>query len=108
MVMPSTSDLRARRKEAALGDHTFAAEHKRAGKFGPVQVQKLSIPRNLKGLPPAYIESCRVSDSALALATLLGVFLAVNAGNLPNGLAEFLEVRVTVENILLLVGFLVV
>jgi exopolysaccharide biosynthesis polyprenyl glycosylphosphotransferase len=107
MITSPALKLRARREESD-GGASYAGEHKTADEFGPVRVQNLSGPRNLKVLSSAYTEFCRVADSGLALSALLGVFVAVNAGNLPHGLTDFLALRLTVENVLLLVGFLVV
>jgi exopolysaccharide biosynthesis polyprenyl glycosylphosphotransferase len=63
--------------------------------------------RRLRGLPPAYVEICRIADPLLAVSVLLGVFLLANIGNFPGGLAEFLAIRVTLKNAVLLLGFVI-
>jgi exopolysaccharide biosynthesis polyprenyl glycosylphosphotransferase len=55
----------------------------------------------------SYIRLVRVGDTVLGLAALVGGFLAANLGRMPAGADEFLEMRLTVRNLLLLVAFLV-
>lgn len=47
----------------------------------------------------------RIGDAILALATLAAVVVAGNADNMPQGVEEFLAIRVTVKNVLLLAAF---
>ncbi len=49
----------------------------------------------------------RLGDLATAVGALLGGFLAANPGNTPVGLQEFLGMRLTVRNLMLVVGFAV-
>jgi len=53
--------------------------------------------------PPAT--RWRVADAFLGVAILLSVLVVGNADRMPQGLEEFLAVRLTVKNILLLTGF---
>ena len=52
------------------------------------------------------LELCRTADTAIVLAVLLTAFVVSNLGQTPTGLSEFLAVRLTVKNLLLIVGFL--
>jgi exopolysaccharide biosynthesis polyprenyl glycosylphosphotransferase len=54
-----------------------------------------------------YHQLCRIFDLAVALGVLLGAFLVTNIGRMPHGFAEFLEIRLTISNVLLLLGFAV-
>lgn len=47
----------------------------------------------------------RYLDMTVAVAVLLGVLVASNAGNLPKGVGGFLAIRVTIKNVLLLAVF---
>ena len=51
------------------------------------------------------IHLARVGDTAVVLVALLGEFIVTNLGHMPSGLREFLAVRLTVKNLVLLVGF---
>ena len=57
--------------------------------------------------PTGYIGLARVGDTVAGLLALLGGFLAANLGRMPAGMEEFLEMRLTIRNLLLLVSFLV-
>jgi exopolysaccharide biosynthesis polyprenyl glycosylphosphotransferase len=52
-----------------------------------------------------FLRWARLSDMAVALTGLMGAFLITNAGRMPGGLREFLALRLTVKNLLLLVAF---
>ena len=58
--------------------------------------------------PTGYTRLVRVGDTVLGLAALVGGFLAANLGRTPAGVEEFLEMRLTVRNLLLLGSFMVV
>ena len=47
----------------------------------------------------------QIADSILAIALLGGVVVATNLDQMPGGLEEFLAIRLTVKNVLLLTGF---
>lgn len=47
----------------------------------------------------------RIGDTAIAVVVLLGGFLASNIDRMPTGLQGFLEMRLTIKNLLLVVGF---
>jgi exopolysaccharide biosynthesis polyprenyl glycosylphosphotransferase len=47
----------------------------------------------------------RLADSAMVLVVLLAVFVVSNVGMMPHGLSEFLAVRLTIKNVLLIVAF---
>jgi exopolysaccharide biosynthesis polyprenyl glycosylphosphotransferase len=52
-----------------------------------------------------YLRIARIGDTAIAVGVLLGGFLASNVDRMPAGLEGFLEIRLTVRNLLLVVGF---
>lgn len=54
---------------------------------------------------PFIIKLYRFSDLAIALLMLFGVLMATNLRRTPSGIEEFLALRVTVKNLLLLGGF---
>jgi exopolysaccharide biosynthesis polyprenyl glycosylphosphotransferase len=54
-----------------------------------------------------YVSMCRAIETPIAVALLLGVFLISNLGRLPGGLHDFLGLRITVKNLLLISGFAV-
>ena len=54
-----------------------------------------------------YLRLCRVIDATLGPVLLLGVFVLTNFGATTTGLDEFLGLRVTVRNLLYVVGFAV-
>lgn len=53
--------------------------------------------------PPAA--GWRVADALLGVTILLGVFIAGNVDRMPQGVEEFLAVRLSLKNVLLLTGF---
>jgi exopolysaccharide biosynthesis polyprenyl glycosylphosphotransferase len=55
----------------------------------------------------SYLRLSQISDISIALVTLLGLFILDNLGHIPQGWQEFLEVRLTVKNLGLLVAFTV-
>src|SRR5512133_2917330 len=57
--------------------------------------------------PALFVRLARLSDTVIALATLITAFLVTNVGRMPHGLQDFLALRLTVKNLLLLVGFAV-
>jgi exopolysaccharide biosynthesis polyprenyl glycosylphosphotransferase len=71
-----------------------------------------------RGLPPfsaggppnrrLYIALCQVTDTAVALVSLIAAFLLTNLGHMPTGLDGFLAMRITVQNFLLVGLFLLV
>ncbi len=52
-----------------------------------------------------YLRVARIGDTAIAVLVLLGGFLASNIEHMPGGLQDFLGMRVTVKNFLLVFGF---
>lgn len=60
-----------------------------------------------RAAPTPYTRLVRAADTAVALLALLGAFVVANLDRMPGGLAAFLELRFTVKNFLLLVGFTV-
>ena len=52
-----------------------------------------------------YLAMCRAIETPLAVALLLAVFLATNLARAPGGFDEFLALRVTVKNLLLVLAF---
>jgi exopolysaccharide biosynthesis polyprenyl glycosylphosphotransferase len=55
----------------------------------------------------SYLRLSRISDTSIALVTLLGLFILDNVGHIPLGWEEFLGARLTVKNLGLLVAFAV-
>ena len=55
-----------------------------------------------------FFRIARMADTAIGVITLLGGFLAATADRMPAGLQEFLAIRLTVRNLLLVLGFTVV
>ena len=53
----------------------------------------------------SYLRLARISDTALALIALLGLFILDNVGHIPQGWGEFLDARLTVKNLGLLTFF---
>jgi exopolysaccharide biosynthesis polyprenyl glycosylphosphotransferase len=56
----------------------------------------------------SYIRLVRAGDTLLGVAALVGGFLIANLGRMPAGADEFLEMRLTVRNLLLLGAFMLV
>lgn len=52
-----------------------------------------------------FLRMARIGDTAIAVVVLLGGFLASNIDRMPTGLQGFLEIRLTIKNLLLVVGF---
>jgi exopolysaccharide biosynthesis polyprenyl glycosylphosphotransferase len=52
-----------------------------------------------------FVRLARYSDMVIAVAALVAAFLVTNVGRMPHGLGDFLALRLTVKNLLLLVGF---
>ena len=64
-------------------------------------------PSRPNGEARVQLRLVRLSDSIVVLAALLAAFLAANIGRMPNGLADFLAMRVTVKNLVMLALFIV-
>ncbi len=81
----------------------------RAGAIRALPTRKAAPRERGKFVPPAYqplsVELLRTTDTFIAGAVLVGVFVAVNASNLSYAGAEFLLLRVSAKNLLLLCGF---
>jgi lipopolysaccharide/colanic/teichoic acid biosynthesis glycosyltransferase len=54
-----------------------------------------------------YLRLCRTVDVVVALSALVGVFIVANIGRMPDGLGDFLAIRLTVKSLLLLAFFCV-
>lgn len=52
-----------------------------------------------------YVSMCRAIETPVAVALLLVVFLVSNLSRFPNGFHDFLGLRITVKNLLLVSGF---
>src|SRR3954471_22067148 len=52
-----------------------------------------------------FLRMARIGDTAIAVVVLLGGFLASNIDRMPTGIQGFLEMRLTIKNLLLVVGF---
>lgn len=58
------------------------------------------------GYQPFALELLRITDAFIAGAILVAVFIGVNVDNLPVALTDFLLMRVSVKNLLLMCGFI--
>jgi exopolysaccharide biosynthesis polyprenyl glycosylphosphotransferase len=67
----------------------------------------VAIARSAARPPTEHIltEVYRFADTAMVLAVLISVFVVSNLGQMPQGLSEFLAVRLTIKNLLLIIGF---
>jgi len=54
-----------------------------------------------------YLALCRVSDTIVAVGVLLGAFLLANVQRMPDGLDDFLGMRITLKNLVMLGVFAV-
>lgn len=52
-----------------------------------------------------FVRLCRAGDPIVALTVLLATFVVTNADSIPHGLGQFLEVRLSIRNVVLLIGF---
>ena len=52
-----------------------------------------------------FFRVARLADMAIGVAALLGGFLAATSDHMPAGLQGFLEIRLTVKNLLLVLGY---
>ena len=52
-----------------------------------------------------YLALSRVTDTAVAVAVLLGAFLLANVQRMPGGLDDFLGMRITLKNLVMLMVF---
>ena len=52
-----------------------------------------------------FLRWARWSDMAVALTALVGAFLLTNVGRMPEGFGDFLALRLTVKNVVLLIAF---
>jgi exopolysaccharide biosynthesis polyprenyl glycosylphosphotransferase len=55
--------------------------------------------------PALFIRLTRISDLIVGFGGLIGAFMVTNLGRMPNGFREFLSLRLTVKNLLLLLAF---
>jgi exopolysaccharide biosynthesis polyprenyl glycosylphosphotransferase len=76
----------------------------------PVDRQSIGPPLS----PPAerlrarrFLRITRIGDTAIGVIVLLGGFIASNLDRMPQGFQEFLELRLTVRNLLLVLGYTV-
>src|SRR4051794_1666083 len=52
-----------------------------------------------------FFRIARLADTAIGVSALLGGFLATTIDRMPAGAREFLEIRMTLKNLLLVAGF---
>src|SRR5688572_5840158 len=55
--------------------------------------------------PPQRLTAWQIADALLAICVLAGAVIATNLDHMPGGLDEFLAIRLTVKNVLLITGF---
>jgi exopolysaccharide biosynthesis polyprenyl glycosylphosphotransferase len=81
----------------------------------PIRLNELGLPAEVPTAPPArstprraerlYLSLCRAIETPIAVVLLLLVYLATNLMRAPSGFDDFLALRVTVKNLLLVLGF---
>jgi exopolysaccharide biosynthesis polyprenyl glycosylphosphotransferase len=79
-------------------------------RYGPSPRHRRSAPSSYARQPEApevrlQLQLMVLSDTVVVVGVLLAVFIVSNAGRMPEGLAEFLALRVTVRNLVLLALF---
>src|SRR4051794_5094055 len=57
--------------------------------------------------PALFVRLARFSDMVVALAALIAAFVLTNVGRMPQGFTDFLALRLTVKNLVLLLAFAV-
>src|SRR5919106_728235 len=70
---------------------------------GPQEARRAAI-----AVPPRmalFLRWARLCDMTVALTALIGAFLITNVGRMPGGFGEFLALRLTVKNVVLLLAF---
>lgn len=67
--------------------------------------QVASLSASEHRLTRRYLRVARVGDTLIAVLVLIGGFLASNRDRMPTGLQEFLEIRLTIKNLVLVLGF---
>src|SRR5215203_568685 len=55
--------------------------------------------------PALFVRMARLSDLVVAVMALIGAFMLTNVGRMPHGFGEFLALRLTVKNLVLLLAF---
>jgi exopolysaccharide biosynthesis polyprenyl glycosylphosphotransferase len=55
--------------------------------------------------PALFVRLARLSDMVVGLGALIGAFVVTNVGRMPQGFGDFLALRLTVKNLVLLLGF---
>ena len=58
--------------------------------------------------PAVFVRLARISDAVVAVGALIGAFLVTNVGRMPQGFGDFLALRITVTNLLLVLAFALV
>src|SRR5688572_29183209 len=99
-----TSGQRASRLPANLGDPTDRPHGSSHGGTSDWNGRRAIAGRQSPTVE-LFLQLCRLSDTAVALSALLVLFVIANLGRLPSGLDDFLGVRLSVKNCLLLVVF---
>src|SRR4051794_9678153 len=54
--------------------------------------------------PAVFVRLARISDAVVAVGALVGAFLMTNVGRMPQGFGDFLALRITVTNLLLVLA----
>src|SRR3954471_6355388 len=73
----------------------------------PDQLESPSTREDLRPDQRLYLQMCRAIDTPLAAVLLLVSFLAMNVGRTSAGFDDFLALRITFKNLLMVVGFAV-
>ena len=78
---------------------------KRRSVNGAHPVPRFPRPESRRPREALFLRWARRSDTTIAVVMLISAFLATNLGRMPWGFHEFLAMRLTVKNLLLLIGF---
>ena len=73
--------------------------------FGPIGDSALRARSDLRPAERLYLSLCRAIEPPLAVVLLLLAFVATNLVRTPDAFDDFLALRVTVKNLLLMFGF---
>jgi exopolysaccharide biosynthesis polyprenyl glycosylphosphotransferase len=103
-MIASNAQRRSRRSGDIVASRMVTASHAEGltGPFGRTSRSPRTTVRRAVGL----LRACKYIDPILVLTALLTVFLATNANHVGDaGLGAFLEMRITIKNLLLLGAF---
>src|SRR5437867_4356117 len=104
-----TSTSRAMNTAPANGSRRKGAEEARGSRSGgphPSQGHRAPLTSPSERLQAKrFLRIARIGDAAIAVVVLLGGFVVSNIDRMPAGLQGFLGMRLTVRNLLLVLGY---